>query len=164
MLDDCIYSIFKCSEFRIILIRSDKVLVTRSYWPTHPGYDLVRVYCISLFLCTNVVNWMRRQFTIEFLMLLEAATRGALEEKMFLKISQNSPENTCARVWHTSDFRTPLGDCFYTELHEDRAWELISNTNIVRGTDNIISWQFRQIFLKFFERKWHKTQTWLQRI
>ena len=28
----------------------------------------------------------------------EAATRGALQEKVFLEISQNSKENTCARV------------------------------------------------------------------
>ena len=28
----------------------------------------------------------------------EAATRGVLCEKMFLEISQNSQENTCARV------------------------------------------------------------------
>ena len=28
----------------------------------------------------------------------EAATGGVLQEKMFLKISQNSQENTCARV------------------------------------------------------------------
>ena len=29
--------------------------------------------------------------------LSEAATRGALTEKMFLEISHNSQENTCAR-------------------------------------------------------------------
>ena len=29
---------------------------------------------------------------------IEAATRGVLLEKMFLEISQNSQENTCARV------------------------------------------------------------------
>ena len=29
---------------------------------------------------------------------LEAATAGALWKKMFLKVSQNSQENTCARV------------------------------------------------------------------
>ena len=28
----------------------------------------------------------------------EAATRGVLEKKVFLEISQNSQENTCARV------------------------------------------------------------------
>ena len=28
----------------------------------------------------------------------EVATRGALQKKVFLKISQNSQENTCARV------------------------------------------------------------------
>ena len=28
----------------------------------------------------------------------EAATRGVLQEKVFLEISQNSQENTCARV------------------------------------------------------------------
>ena len=28
----------------------------------------------------------------------EAATRGVLEEKVFLEISQNSQENTCAKV------------------------------------------------------------------
>ena len=28
----------------------------------------------------------------------EAATRGVLKEKVFLEISQNSLENTCARV------------------------------------------------------------------
>ena len=29
---------------------------------------------------------------------LEAATRGALEEKVFLGISQNSQKNTCGKV------------------------------------------------------------------
>ena len=31
-------------------------------------------------------------------MFLEAGTRGALLKKVFLEISQNSQENTCARV------------------------------------------------------------------
>ena len=35
-LDQCIYSIFERSKFRIILIRSDKVLVKRSFWPKGP--------------------------------------------------------------------------------------------------------------------------------
>ena len=30
--------------------------------------------------------------------LIEAATEGVLQEKIFLEISQNSQENTCARV------------------------------------------------------------------
>ena len=38
----------------------------------------------------------------------EAATRGALEEKMFLEISQNSKENTCVRV----SFLIKLNECF----------------------------------------------------
>ena len=67
--------------------------------------------------------------------LLEAATRGVLWKKVFLKVSQNSQENTCARVffliklqatglfsgvflWILRNlkerlfYRTPLGDCF----------------------------------------------------
>ena len=34
----------------------------------------------------------------QLLRITEAATRGALEEKVFLEISQNSPENTRTRV------------------------------------------------------------------
>ena len=37
----------------------------------------------------------------------EAATRGVLKEKVFLEISQNSQQQTCARAW------TPPGDCFW---------------------------------------------------
>ena len=36
---------------------------------------------------------------IELLVLSEAATRGVLWEKVVLKISQNSQENTCARIF-----------------------------------------------------------------
>ena len=32
------------------------------------------------------------------MLILEAATRGVLCKKVFLEISQNSQENTCARV------------------------------------------------------------------
>ena len=35
---------------------------------------------------------------IWFRILLEAATEGVLQKKVFLEISQNSQENTCARV------------------------------------------------------------------
>ena len=31
--------------------------------------------------------------------IIEAATRGVLYKKVFLEISQNSQENTCARVY-----------------------------------------------------------------
>ena len=34
----------------------------------------------------------------QLLRITEAATRDALEEKVFLEISQNSAENTCTRV------------------------------------------------------------------
>ena len=45
---------------------------------------------------------------------LEAATAGALWKKMFLKVSQNSLENTCARVsyWKT------LAQAFSCEICE----------------------------------------------
>ena len=59
----------------------------------------------------------------------EAATRAVLCKKVFLKISQNSQENTCARVSFTgalsqvfscefcqisknTSYRTPPDDCF----------------------------------------------------
>ena len=35
---------------------------------------------------------------LKYLQFLEAATRCVLKEKVFLEISQNSQENTCARV------------------------------------------------------------------
>ena len=35
---------------------------------------------------------------LEFRRVTEATTGGVLSEKMFLEISQNSQENTCARV------------------------------------------------------------------
>ena len=36
ILDNCIYSIFEHSKFRIILIWTEKVLVKRSFWPKGP--------------------------------------------------------------------------------------------------------------------------------
>ena len=50
----------------------------------------------------------------------EAATRGVLWKKVFLEISQNSQENTCATVSFliklqasaTFNKVTPLDDCF----------------------------------------------------
>ena len=44
----------------------------------------------------------------------KAATGGALLKKVFLEISQNSQENTYARVSFCADlfYRTPLGECF----------------------------------------------------
>ena len=56
---------------------------------------------------------------------IEAAIRGVLCKKVFLKISQNSQENTCAKVsfliklqvWQKNHFyRTPLDDCFWLYL------------------------------------------------
>ena len=39
-----------------------------------------------------------RTFLRAFIIKAEAATRGLLQEKVFLEISQNSQKNTCARV------------------------------------------------------------------
>ena len=73
---------------------------------------------------------------IWFVRMAEAGIGGVLWKKMFLKISQNSQENTCVRVsffnkvacprlwhrsfpvnfmkfWGTSFYRTPPGDCFW---------------------------------------------------
>ena len=63
---------------------------------------------------------------------IEAATRGVLQKKVFLEISRNSQENTCARLpepkketlaqvfscyfakfLRTPFYRTLLNDCFY---------------------------------------------------
>ena len=55
---------------------------------------------------------------------LEAATGGVLQKKVFLEISQNSPENTSAKARYRCFpvncktflrnlfYRTPPGDCF----------------------------------------------------
>ena len=42
-----------------------------------------------------VVHYLIKSFSMQ--LLLEAATGGVLLEKVFLKISQSSQENTCAR-------------------------------------------------------------------
>ena len=44
---------------------------------------------------------------------LEIATRGVLCRKVFLKVWQNSKENTCARVSFLIFYRKPPGDCFW---------------------------------------------------
>ena len=46
-----------------------------------------------------------------------AATRGVLRKKMFLKVSQNSQENTCARVSFEEHL---LNDCFWLQTGEPR--------------------------------------------
>ena len=45
----------------------------------------------------------------------EAATRGVLWKKVFLKISQNSQKNTCGlrNFQEHCFYRTPLDDCFW---------------------------------------------------
>ena len=45
----------------------------------------------------------------------EAATGGVLWEKVFLKISQNSEENTPVFCKKTLFYRTPPYDCFYKD-------------------------------------------------
>ena len=50
---------------------------------------LQRASCVS----TNEIHTGKT-----FFMFAEAATRGVLQKKVFLEISQNSQENTCARV------------------------------------------------------------------
>ena len=49
---------------------------------------------------------------------IEAATRGVLWKKVFLEISQNSQENTFARVSFliTLQAKTSLDDCFWMYL------------------------------------------------
>ena len=64
---------------------------------------------------------MRMKEIIKAQLSLEAATRGALQEMVFLEISQNSQENTCDRVsfvkfvkfLRTPFYRTCLDYFFY---------------------------------------------------
>ena len=53
-------------------------------------------YCFQI-LFVNFTVWML--FWILKLLSAEAPTRGVLWKKVFLEISQNSQENTCARVF-----------------------------------------------------------------
>ena len=59
----------------------------------------------------------------------EAATRGVLSKKMFLKISQNSQENTFGlRNFQKHLFsRTPLEDCFWLFRATLRKWGTANN-------------------------------------
>ena len=59
----------------------------------------------------------------------EAATRGVLWKKMFLKISQNSQENTFGlRNFQKHLFsRTPLEDCFWLFRATLRKWGTANN-------------------------------------
>ena len=43
-------------------------------------------------------HFVERTVSAEFRAVTDAATRGVLWKKVFLEISQNSQENTCARV------------------------------------------------------------------
>ena len=77
-------------------------------------------------------SWYR-PYNLAFFPPPEAATGGVLCKKMFLEISQNSQENTCARdtfnlkrvsctdVFGNSQehlfYRTPQLDCFWRPLH-----------------------------------------------
>ena len=63
-------------------------------------------------------HWCKQKYIEAF---TEAATRGVLEENVFLEIPQNSQESTCARVSFLTKlqasgtpffYRTPLGDYF----------------------------------------------------
>ena len=69
----------------------------------------------------NLVKFLREPFFTEHLWTTasafsfsEAATRGVLEKKVFLRISQNSQENTCGlqNFQEHLFYRTPLDDCF----------------------------------------------------
>ena len=50
--------------------------------------------------------------------ILEAATRGILVKKVFLKISQNSQENTCARISFLIKKKKALAQVFSCEFYE----------------------------------------------
>ena len=63
-------------------------------------------------------------FNAERWMLTEALTRGVLRKKVFLKISENSHENTCARVLRlkahvlfSCEFSEIFKNTFFTEHH-----------------------------------------------
>ena len=53
--------------------------------------------------CSNAVKLLGKTIDNE-LKFTEAATRGVLWKKVFLEISQNSQENTCARASGTGVF------------------------------------------------------------
>ena len=79
---------------------------------------------VMLFCCWTTSPKVNLQF--KHVKNTEAATRGALCKKVFLEISKNLQDNTCARVflWHwcfpvnfakfqrTPFYRKPLGNCF----------------------------------------------------
>ena len=57
---------------------------------------------LNVFKSTDIISscWKSQQvhFFFAILMLPEAASRSVLQKKLFLKISQNSQENICARA------------------------------------------------------------------
>ena len=73
----------------------------------------------------RVLPFFQIQVTMKWLSLPhpEAATRDVLWKRVFLEISQNSPENTCARAsllikLQASNlfYKTPRDDCFFLSL------------------------------------------------
>ena len=73
------------------------------------------------------ILWDRSSFSSVESKITEATTRGVLLKKVFLKVLQNSQENTCARVsatlvkkrlWHRCfpvNFEIFLKNTFFTE-------------------------------------------------
>ena len=92
--------------------------------------------------------------------IIEAVVRRCSVKYMLLEISQNSLENTCARVWHRCfpvNFAKFLTAPFFTETTPVAVseWTLLMKTDIqyTQGPITISSFQrFRGVFLSFFQK------------
>ena len=107
----CIGHIQNSGIFRILLIKVHssifkqiKHLLEHTYTKyIHTYWGIVKAYSDMFTTLNN-----------SLILATDTATRGVLWKKLFLEISQNSQENTCARVSYLIKFQvlTPLDDSF----------------------------------------------------
>ena len=95
--------------------------------------ELIFCFFFLFYLFLKLALWFWWRFKAPYL-IIEAATRGVLWKKVFLEISRNLQENTCARV----SFLIKLqASCIYieketlTQMFSCEFWEISKNTFLI---------------------------------
>ena len=78
-------------------------------------------------------------------LVLEPATRGALQKKVFLEISQNSQENTCARKFIKKETLAQVLSCDFCEISQNT----FSRENL-RVSASVVSMDVHVLYLQLY--------------
>ena len=84
------------NELRVSF-KTQNTVFFQKYWPFY-SYSCMKTYHFAALNVKVIKNCSSRCNKKRNIRWSEAATRGVLWKKVFLEISQNSQENTCARV------------------------------------------------------------------